>query len=134
MTLTYKEALTFINVGREFLSIKGQKASALTYALNKTIKSLEKHKEEFEELVAELKDKYQKKDKEGVFEFHDEKNTIPKFTAENHSAFRKQFNELKNKEFEFEPYFASAIPSDLDIVWYEYFVPIVIEDYPKGDN
>jgi hypothetical protein len=133
MTLTYKEAISFINVAREFLSIKGQKASALTYALNKSIKLLDKHKEEFDERLAELRDKYQKKDKDGVFEYHDEKNSIPKFTGENHAAFRKEFNRLKNEVFEFEPYYATTIPGDLDMVWYEYFVPVVIKDFPMGE-
>lgn len=131
MQVTYKEAIAFINVGREFLNSKDRKPSALSYAVSRNIKRLEKHQEEYNDLIADARDKFQKKDKDGVFEYHDEKATTPKFSAENHTAFRKEFNKIRNTSFEYEPYHATSVPSDLELAWYEFFVPIVIPEYPQ---
>lgn len=130
MQITYKEAIAFINAGREFLNQKNRKATELSYAISRTLKRLDKHKDDFDELVADARTTYQKKDKDGVLEYHDQLGNAPKFTAEQHAGFRKRFTEIKNTSFEFEPYYATFIPDDLELAWYEYFVPIVIQDYP----
>lgn len=131
MQVTYKEAIAFINTGRGFLNTKDRKPSALSYAISRSIKKLEKHIEKYDELIADATAKFQKQDKDGVFEYYED-NKTPKFTAANHASFRKAYNEIKNTEFEYDPFYASAIPADLELVWFDYFVPFVIKELP-GD-
>lgn len=131
MQVTYKEAIAFINAGKEFLNNKERKPSALTYAISRSLKKLQKHTEEFEELTADARAKYQKQDKDGVFEYYDDRGMTPKFTASNHTAFRKVFNEIRNTQFEYEPFYATSVPPDLELAWFDYFVPFVIKELPE---
>lgn len=131
ITVTYRDAIQFVNLGKEFLNNKDRKASALTYAISRTIKKLQPHLDAYQELVDEARNKFVKKDKDGVFEYHDTECKQPKFTADDHAKFRKAFKDIQTFAFAFETYLAPVIPSDLELAWYDYFVPFVIADYPQ---
>lgn len=131
LNISYKEILAFVNTAKEFQNNKERKPSALTYAISRMLKRLDSHVEDYKELVSDAQNKYQKKDKDGVFEYHDEKCTQPKYTAEDHSKFRKEFASIQNKNVQVEQYLCQLVPKDLELAWYDYFVPFVIADYPQ---
>lgn len=134
ITVSYQDAIDFTNAASDYLNTKGRKPSSLTYALDRMVKKLKPHIEDFNDKIGDLKEKFQMKDKtDGVFLFHDLACTQPKFTAENHSAFRKAYTALKKETFDVEPFYATTIPEGLEAIWYSMFHPFVIEEIPLGE-
>ena len=131
VTVSYKDLLKFEKVAAEYLNNKEHKPSPLSWALTRNKKLVEKYTEEYGSKVAALQDKYQEKDKDGYFAFHDEERKQAKFKPADHAAFRKAFNDLQNEVVTLEVYQATSVPTDLELAWYEYFVPFVIAELPQ---
>lgn len=132
MKVTYKDANTHVNAGNSFINDKDRKPSDLSYALSKTAKRLKSHIADYVEMVEDAKVECQAKDKDGILLYNDPACTIPKYTPEKQIELRKRIRKIQETEFEFEPYLATSIPEDLPLVWYEFFVPFVIADQPRG--
>lgn len=129
MEVTVKQVATFRTMGRTYLNkVAGSKQNKLTYALQKMIAKTEAIHEEFStkendyrQEYASVKDDCFKVNAQGVIEID------PKKVKE----YDKKVKEEADKKVEVEPYIATQLPKDLNLSWYEYFIPFVIADYPE---
>lgn len=129
MEVTVKQVATFRTMGRTYLNqIAGSQQNKLTYALQKMIARTEAIHEDFSskendyrQEYALIKDDCFKLNAKGIVEID------PKQVKE----YDKKMKEESDKKVEVDPYITTTVPQNLNLSWYEYFVPFVIADFPE---
>jgi len=124
--VTNKQVSTFRQNARNYL-IANPEQSKLQYALSKMLKKTESIQEKYQEEEQEIRIDLATIDKDGVLVI-DEKTNSYRYKKEDAKKLDQKLRELANKEVEIEPYIASHLPENLEAIWFEFFVPFVIED------
>lgn len=127
MTKTYKDLLEFLPIANGYTG-----DDKLGYAFKKMINQkngrLQPAMEQWNELIADLKYDFASLDEKGNLIRNGE---ILLFTPEKQKALDKAARELRKKTFEFEPYYATDLPKDLDEFVREVLVGFVIKEEVK---
>lgn len=124
--VTYAQIVQFRNNSRQYLGSKKVEQSKLHYALTKLIKKTESHFNDFTEQEQEIRIELAKTDKDGTLVLDKENNYT--YTKEEAKKLHKKLRELRDTQVEIEPHIVTDLPKDLEPIWYEFFVPFVIED------
>lgn len=128
MTKTYRELFEYINISAIYLNSDGKNTSKddkLAYAIKKVQKRLDPAKETWNELLADLQYDHASIDEKGNL-IRTKDNQLM-FTVQKQKDFDKAVRELRKKTFEFEPYFATELPNDLDEFTRESLIGFVIK-------
>jgi len=131
VAVTLKEVAAFRLISKRYVDTCGTKQSKLTYAIQKMSKKLDKDYESYNDQIADVRAKYAVV-KDGIFQLDDkgEYQTDPTKVQE----FTKEVRAINTKAVEVEPFLVD--PKDLESLnlelgWYEFFIPFVIADYPE---
>lgn len=122
--VTYRQIIAFQNNARQFLSKKKEKTK-LHYALQKMVSRMKCHVDKYYDIEQEIRIDLAEADKDGRLIMQGTQFT---FSRENTKELLRRVRELKNEKVQIEPYIATQVPDDLEAIWYEFFVPFVIED------
>jgi hypothetical protein len=101
----------------------------LTYALSRMIKQLKPIIEEFNEELEDVRIELASTDKNGNLIINKDTNNYV-FTPDNTKKVKEKIKELREKTVKVKPYITTSIPTDLELVWYQHFIPFVLEDNP----
>ena len=134
MTKTFKDLFAFLNIANAY-----QRDDKLMYAFKKMTNEkngrLQEAMEEWNEAVADLKHNNASVDEKGNIFYVDgpidqsgNKSRILTFTPAGQIAVDKGAREMRKKTFEFEPYYATEIPKDLDEFTRETLIGFVIKE------
>ena len=125
MTKTFKDLFEFLTVANAYTE-----DDKLKYAFDKMKNQkngrLQNAMETWNETLADLQYDHASLDEKGNL-LRDEKNNL-KFTVPKQKEFDKAVRELRKKTFEFEPYYATELPKDLDEFTREALIGFVIRE------
>lgn len=122
---TYQEITNFRNHAKAYLTQKLDRTK-LHYAIERTLKSTETHHQDFADQEQEIRIDLASVDKDG--NLLSDKETGYSYTKANAKELTKQIRTLSKTSVDVEVYIAKELPAKLEPIWYECFVPFVIED------
>lgn len=126
MTKTYKDLFEFLNIANTYVSNgHAEPKDKLAYAIKRVKKRLEPVMESWNESLADLQYDHASIDEKGNLIRTKEGGLM--FTVPKQKEFDKAVKELRKKTFEFEPYFATELPNDLDEFTQESLIEFVIK-------
>lgn len=123
--VTYQQIANFRNHARTFLTQKTERTK-LHYALERVLKSTERHHQDFADKEQEIRIDLASTDKDG--NLLTDKDTGYSYTKPNAKELSTKVRALSLTNVEVDGYIATELPTKLEPIWYEFFVPFVIED------
>ena len=132
MTKTFKELFEFLATANVYIGENKEPKDKLSYAIKKVRKRLEAAMDIWNEALADFQYDNASLDEKGNI-LRDEKNNL-KFTVEKQKKLDKEARDLRKKTFDFEPYYATDLPKDLDEFVKEALIGFVIKEGVMESN
>lgn len=125
--ITNDELLQFRNAAQQFIQRYNDR-TPLHYALEKMLKKTKTAADDYSDKENDHRSECALIDKETKkYATLDDKRTIA-IDPEKMKSFQKKIRVLLREEIEVEPHYATSIPADLDAMWYQWFLGIVIKE------
>jgi len=126
MTKTFKELFEFLATANAYVIDGKEPKDKLAYAIKKVKKRLETAMDTWNETLADLQYDNASLDEKGNILRNKENQLV--FTPAKQKELDKAARELRKKTFEFEPYYATELPKDLDEFTREPLIGFVIKE------
>lgn len=131
VTITNEEMLNFRRAAQNYIN-RHPDRTRLHYALEKTLKKTTTAFEDYADAESDIRiDTAMIDEKTKAFVMTEDKMS---YVVDPTKAkdLQKRMRDLGRKKVEFESYFATEIPKDLEAAWYQVFEGIVIEETDPG--
>jgi len=137
MKKTLEQIRTFYGASTAYLSERPEnKDTKIGYAIKKTLKKVSAPLEDYDEKIIDNDIDHCHTNSEGVMETNDDGSYKfkPADLKNKRKAAKKIWKEEKDKEYEFETYYATQVPAKLDSGLREAFEGFVIEPVKVESN
>lgn len=126
---THGDLQIFLQAAKMFLNQKDLRPSHLSQAISKTIRENRKHFDEYDDAIADKRIDFAQKDKQGVILLNP--NGSYQMKADGAKKFQAAVRAIQGKKIKATVFYAKSVPLNLELPWYDAFIPFVIKDYPE---